>query len=296
MTVVIGADAGGTRTRAVIARDGKVLADCIVGPGALRPGGIESSARVIIGVVRDALREAALPRADRLVVGAAGAGREPVRMALEEAIQRRGLAERVRATTDLAIALEAGFPGTAGIVLLAGTGSVAVGRLPDGTVLRAGGRGWRIDDEGGGYWIGREAIAAIGRAVDGREEVTELQDRIEEATGVTAATTLFDWATAARPSEIASLAPLVCAASAEGDKVATAILDRAAVALADLAFALAKRFPKGKPVPIALGGGLWQDEPFRTRVEARLSTCPAFTTAPVVVEPVLGALAMARES
>src|SRR4030042_1026984 len=100
-------------------------------------------------------------RGDVLVVGAAGAGREEERLALEAALEALRIAPRVHVTTDGAIALQSAFGDTAGIVLIAGTGSIAWARLPGGETARVGGLGAVLGDPGSGYDLGRAALRAV---------------------------------------------------------------------------------------------------------------------------------------
>ena len=109
------------------------------------------------------------------MVGAAGAGREPEREELRKALRGENLAPTVVVTTDIEIALAAAFTDGPGIVVSAGTGSVAVGRDQAGKRHRIGGYGWQMGDEGSGYAIGRAALGAVSRAVDARSPKTGAQ-------------------------------------------------------------------------------------------------------------------------
>src|SRR6266568_4875723 len=126
----IGVDAGGSKTAVAIADESLRILARGDGPGAaMRPGGGSRSAAVIAEIVRESARraEVALP-ADRLVVGAAGAGREPERDQLVTALLACGLAREVRALGDVEAALTAAFHDGPGILVSAGTGSIAYAR------------------------------------------------------------------------------------------------------------------------------------------------------------------------
>src|SRR5204863_8457287 len=105
---------------------------------------------------------------DRAVVGAAGAGRAQEQGELEAALVQAGLAQRVRVMADAEIALSTAFADGTGIIVSAGTGSIAYARDPAGQLHRAGGYGSQLGDEGGGYWPGRRAPDGAARAQDGR--------------------------------------------------------------------------------------------------------------------------------
>ncbi len=267
--ITVGADVGGTRTLVAVARDGQEVARH-EGPGAaVRPGRAMSSAATVARVVREALNRAGHLRGTVLVVGAAGAGREPERRGLRDALRVEDLADRLVVTTDVELALEGALGDGPGIVLLAGTGSIAVARLADGARARQGGHGWQLGDEGGGYAIGRAALQAAGRAHDGRGPATDLLAAVIQATRATDFDGLVRWSLTAEPTEVAALAKAVFART--DDPVAGAILDEAAQGLAGHVEALLGRFDGSGPVTVALGGGLLRQAPLRERVAARLA-------------------------
>ncbi|HSE28587.1 MAG TPA: BadF/BadG/BcrA/BcrD ATPase family protein [Gemmatimonadales bacterium] len=293
MSVWAGADAGGTGTRAAIG-DGQAVRSVAQGPGgAVRPGRVLAAASAIAGVVRQALMAAGAAEADALVVGAAGAGREPERGELEQALRGEHIARRVRVTTDVALALEAAFGEGPGIVVSAGTGSIAVARLPTGETRRTGGYGWQMGDEGSGYAIGRAALAAVSRALDGRGAPTPLLDLVLQRARCRDAEGLVRWAGTAGPSEVAGLAPVVFRAADQGDPTAQGIADFAARELAQLVAALRQHFPEEPPVPVALAGGLLASGgALRERLVSRIEGA-GIRIAPEAPDPLLGALALA---
>src|SRR5256885_7663904 len=131
----------------------------------MRPGGAELSAAVILDVARRAATQAqvSLP-ASVALVGAAGAGRAPEQEALAAAIAAAGVAERVDVRGDIEIALAAAFDNAPGILINAGTGSIAYARTPDGRRHRARGPACDRGGERGGYWMGHRALAVAARA------------------------------------------------------------------------------------------------------------------------------------
>ena len=148
--ILIGADVGGTKTAVAVSKDGEIIGRA-EGPGAaVRPGRALASASTIIEVVRGALHNAGRLTGDVLVVGAAGAGREAERGELRTALRNENVAAQVMVTTDIEIALANAFSHGPGIVVSAGTGSVAVGRDRTGKQHRIGGYGWQMGDEGSG--------------------------------------------------------------------------------------------------------------------------------------------------
>ena len=248
--VLLGIDCGGSHTAVVVGdRQGRV-ASRAEGPGsAMRPGGAERSAAVILDVARRAAAQAqvSLP-ATVAVVGAAGAGRTPEQEALAAAITAAGVAERVDVRSDMEIALAAAFGDKPGILINAGTGSIAYARTQDGRVHRAGGYGWQLGDEGGGYWLGRRALAAAARARDGLEESSTL--------GLQTFDDLIRWTATATPTQVAALAPHVLNAAREGEIVAQRIVTEGAVELSQLVRLLTRHFSGTELIKMATIGGL----------------------------------------
>jgi glucosamine kinase len=257
--IVITADVGGSKSTVAITRDGTRLVENR-GPGsAVRPGRALLTATTVADQIRGALAQANLLQADALVIGAAGAGRPADAEEIRAALVRERIAIRVIVVTDVALAFEA-LGAAVGVVLVAGTGSVAVGRTKDGRLVRQGGLGWQMGDEGGGYWIGRSALVAAGLAHDGRGPATALSDGLLRATGAPDFREMVGWSTVAAPREVAQLAKTVAAAARAGDAVAGSILEQAAAELAGLVNGLAAHFPKAGPVPVGFAGGLLAGE------------------------------------
>src|SRR5688500_19589059 len=292
--ILIGADVGGTKTAVAVAEDGKVIGRADGPGGAVRPGRALVAATTITEVVRSALSAAGRLAGDVLVVGAAGAGREPEREELRKALRAENLAPTVVVTTDIDIALAAAFSDGPGIVVSAGTGSVAVGRDRTGKRHRIGGYGWQMGDEGSGYAIGRAALGAVSRAVDGRSPNTALSDRILRASRSADFDSLVRWAAGASPAEVAALAPHVLAVAAEGDPLAQGITDYAARELSQLAICLLPKMELSPPVKVAVTGGLLSpDQPLRRALLAKLREEPALSPTEAPVDAVAGALLLA---
>ena len=180
MSIVVGVDGGGTGSRCQVSDDsGTLLGEAHGGAGAMRPGEADRAADAIVDVVRDGL--IAADRGDEmpkvLCVGAAGVGRDAERLELWEALSAREIAEDVVIITDAEAGFDDAFGEGAGILLIAGTGSIAHGRGPTGIVARCGGWGPVCGDEGSGAWIGRRTLSAVTASSDGREPPTALPRR-----------------------------------------------------------------------------------------------------------------------
>jgi glucosamine kinase len=297
MPILIGADVGGSKTAVGVSQGGEVLVRAD-GPGAaIRPGRALASAGMIAEVVRRALAGVGRLSGDVLLVGAAGAGRDPERSELAKALRAENLAERVLVQTDIELALAGAFETGPGIVVSAGTGSIAVGRDANGSQHRVGGYGWQMGDEGSGYAIGRAAMGAVSRAHDGRSPRTALSDRVLAATRSPDFDSLVRWAASASPSELAGLAPHVLEIAAQGDPLAQGIADYAARELSQLAICLLPLLHASPPIGVALTGGLLaQERPLRRSVLARLSEEAALRPIDTPVDAVVGALRLAARS
>jgi glucosamine kinase len=295
MSIVIGVDAGGTKTSVLVAEGDSVIARSTGAGGAVRPGRALQAASRITMAIRRALTDAGLLHGDVLVVGAAGAGREPERGELRESLRMERLAGKTIVTGDLDIALEAAFGGNPGIVVVSGTGSVAVARDKDGAIHRRGGYGWQIGDEGSGYAIARAALQAVAKARDGRGPATALSDAVLAAGPSETFDDLVRWSTAVDPGEIAALAPAVFVAAEAGDGVARAIVEAAAGELALMTVALLDCFPGKSSVPVALtGGNLVSERGLRAPLLALLKAQPRLKLKSEPFDAAEGALAIAK--
>lgn len=273
--VLLGIDCGGSHTAVAVGdKHGRVLARAEGPESAMRPGGAERSAAVILDVARRAATQAnvTLP-ATLALVGAAGAGRAPEQEALAAAITAAAVAERVDVRGDTEIALAAAFGDGPGILINAGTGSIAHARGADGQLHRAGGHGWQLGDEGGGYWLGRRALAAAARAHDGLEESSTLLERLLVALGLQTFDDLIRWTATATPAQVAALAPHVLNAAREGETVAQQIVEEAGAELSQLVRVLMRHFPDGAAIKMATAGGLLRPgSPLLFALRANLAT------------------------
>ncbi|PYO13979.1 MAG: hypothetical protein DMD31_11155 [Gemmatimonadetes bacterium] len=271
---LLGADAGGSHSTVVIGTADLTILGRADGPGsAMKPGGAAASAVVLAETARRAASQAGihLP-VGRAVVGAAGAGRAQEQRELEAALVQTGLAQRVRVMADAEIGLSTAFADGTGIIVSAGTGSIAYARDPAGQLHRAGGYGWQLGDEGGGYWLGRRALDVAARAQDGRGEGSTLLARLLGPLGLQTFDDLVRWTATATPAQVAALAPHVLNAAREGEVVAQRAVEDAARELVALVLTLERYYPGTAPVPVAIAGGLLlAQSPLAAAFRARLA-------------------------
>jgi N-acetylglucosamine kinase-like BadF-type ATPase len=199
---------------------------------------------------------------------------------------------------DNAIALEAAFHRMPGVIVVAGTGSIAYGRNTRGAEGRAGGWGPAISDEGSGGAIGRAAVAAAMRAMDAQRD-TVLLDRILAAWDVRTIEDLVRIANEVPGPDFAALFPLVVEACAEHDAIACELLTEAGAALAQLAVNVIDRlWKRADAVRVGITGGVFRNSRVvRCAFFSRLRALrPGVAVNFAIVDPVLGALDIARHA
>jgi glucosamine kinase len=293
-----GVDGGGSSTRVLITDEQGAEVATTDGPGsAIRPGESSRSAAVI----REAVERAYAGHEDRplraICVGVAGAGRDDERDALQAALDSDRMASSVIVLTDAEIALEDAFGAGPGILLTAGTGSIAFGKGPTGMLARCGGWGPVIGDEGSGAWIGRKALSIAAASSDGREPESTLASAILSSLGLESIERLNPWASAASPSDLGKLAPVVLEVAATGDLRANSLLTLAVEELGLHVRTLARKLFSDERAAfrLALHGGLVAPKSLlRRRLEQRLkSIAPGATVLSERVVPERGAVKFA---
>ncbi len=282
MRLFLGVDGGQSSTKAIVGDEtGRILGRGTGGPCNHAAAG-EGRARLERGVkasVTAACREAGLDAEtanfEAACFGMSG-GPDDKESILGQ-ILRAGL---LLVTTDAAIALSGATTDGCGIIVIAGTGSIALGRNSEGRRARAGGWGYLYGDEGSGYDIVRRALRASLRMEEGWGPPTVLRSVLLEATQSNNANeTLHRFYSDEWPRErVAALAPLVDSAAQEGDAAAIRILNRAAQELALLAGAVrAQLWNPGDTVEVAYIGGVFRSKPvldrFRLLVETESGNC-----------------------
>lgn len=294
---VVGLDGGGTRTRAAVADEtGAVLVRRSGPPGLIDPIEPRRTAATLIALVREAAQAAGVPLpVDALCAGLAGAGSDHDRSAVRAALEDAGIARRIAVVQDAEIAMQGALAGGPGILLVAGTGSIAFGRGEDGRVGRCGGWGMLVGDEGSGYTIARAGLMAALQAADGRAPHTRLLPDLLDHLGLDAPRDIPSWVARTDKAEVAALAPRVARLAEEGDAAADRIIRAAADHLAHHVEALLVRLaPWSGPVPIVFYGGALEDPDLAHRVEDRLRAAPVdVVRRPPIADAVTGAINLA---
>ena len=277
MKLFLGVDGGQSATKAVIGDErGRILGAGLGGP-CNHAGADEGRAKLERGVtaaVAAACQAAGLDAAgvvfESACFGMSG-GPEDKREILSTLLR----ANRLIVTTDAVIALSGATAAGLGIVVVAGTGSMAYGRNAAGREARAGGWGFVFGDEGGAFDMVRRALRAALRMEEGWGPPTALREAVLEASGASDANQALHLFYGAQwPRErMAALAPLVDATAEAGDSVAVDIIHQSARDLALLAAAVRSQlWNPGDEVEVAYVGGAFRSrlllERFRRLVES----------------------------
>ena len=245
----IGIDGGGTRTRAVLAgSDLRERGRGASGPANVATRPLPRVLETLEEAITDALASAGVRRADvaRVSCGLAGLESSGASGRLLAALEDRWGAGRVLVTTDARAALAGATDGPVdepGVVLIAGTGAIAFGRGPDGREERAGGWGHVIGDEGSGYAMARQGLAAAVRHLDGRGPKTAMTDLLFTAEGTHSAAELVQkiHGSDGGAGDVAAYFPVVLGAARLGDAEAIRILTEAGTELALAATTVVKK-------------------------------------------------------
>jgi N-acetylglucosamine kinase-like BadF-type ATPase len=243
----------------------------------------------------------------RACIGVAGVGRIAVAGAVRKIVAEM-IAGKIDVVGDMEIAMEAAFGAGPGVIVIAGTGSIAYGRNELRKTARAGGWGFAISDEGSAHWIGRTAVTGVLRDIDERNGEDEMAEAVEaspllrEMKASWQLNSLDEFVrTANSGPDFAALLPAIIAVADAGDVLAQNVLRQAGVELARLANIVICRLfappnASASTVPLAMVGGV-----FRHSKMARGSFGDEVRKLdrnvevnPQIVEPVTGALQMAR--
>lgn len=295
---VLGIDVGGTKTICLLGDDeGRIVASAR-GPGAnLQAVGELELEKVLYTVMEETVaHRGVVPSA--ICLGIAGVDRPEDTTVVLSVMSRIGYKARLLVVNDALIALRAGIGDRAGVVIVAGTGSIAYGVDRHGDAARSGGWGYVLGDEGSGYWMGRLALRAIVRQADGRGAPTTLTPRLLAHFAVQRPAALLQtvYGHDFKPAAVAALATHVQQARDEGDEVAAAILERAAQELVSAAAAVSAQLGlSGEEFTFVLAGGMFRAAPWlRDRVAQLLpALAPRSHTIHLKIEPAIGAVQLA---
>jgi len=303
--LLLAVDGGGTKTQAVVSDlEGKILARGLAPSSTVHNVGFEQSCRALTTAIEGALVNVLGPqtrgdghvwRAARISAACFGlAGIDSVEDEAQIAhwVREQGITTRFSVVNDSELILAAGTPEGWGVALVAGTGSVCLGRTREGRTVRVGGWGPILGDEGSGYRIAVSALHRATQTADGRADAKALLEAVLRHWSLRDATALIRHvhADTMTPSEIAGLASVVLDLAARGDAEARSMLDHAADELARHVHSVVRRLGVTKP-PLALAGGLLRAS-LRTALLARVGEEVGAVN--YVTDPPLGGVVLAR--
>jgi glucosamine kinase len=267
--IILGIDGGGSRTRGIMYKGDTVLAQWETGTARVGTVGVVESAERLLNLISELIKMAQLPKRelDAVCIGLAGTWlkeeqlRSQQLLALLARRERKIDMDKLLVVSDAAIALEGAFEGANGIVMIVGTGTIAIGKIGENEFVRCGGWGIELSDEGSGAWIGREGLRALVRHFDGRGKETKLAEvmlRLYPAIKPEHPRTLVT-AFNERAFDYQAVTPLVMECAAEGDAVCQEIIERSCRHLLEMVDTLYNRYYAGqKKVPIACVGGIME--------------------------------------
>jgi N-acetylglucosamine kinase-like BadF-type ATPase len=310
MSLYLGIDAGGSKTRCVLADETRELARASIGTVKLMRVSEEEATARLRGMLEEVAAVAGVPLGEvtRSCFGLAGISSAAVRGWAAKAMGELTGGDLILCG-DEETALDAAFAGGPGILVVAGTGSNAIGRAASGEIFGAGGWGPVLGDEGSGTWIGLEAIRAALRAQDriGLDSAsTCLLREIERHWGVESQAELVALANRRGDDapDFAMLAPVVARSAEQRDQLAAGVLERAGEELAGLVELVfhkmtaqsAKADGAGAEIGVAFTGSVLSEiAAVRTAMMARLEiSLPEARVREQAVDPLAGALWRAR--
>jgi glucosamine kinase len=303
MAYYLGIDGGGTKTRCVLADETTVLAKAMTGGSNIVRLGETQAREALHSAIRQVCAAARISpdRIQAICIGAAGAARPEIAARIRSILNELApeiAPANIEVVGDTQIALEAAFGAGPGVIVIAGTGSIAYGRDAAGHTARAGGWGFAVSDKGSGHWIGRRAISAILSARDQGLE-TGLAAMVFQAWKLTTIDDLVRQANSTPPPDFPRLFPIVLRAAAEADPIARELLSDAGAKLAELATIIVRRLaPHASEamLPVAMTGSVFRQSSDVRQVfyNTLKKSFPGIDVRQELADPVEGALARAR--
>lgn len=297
MTLLLGIDGGGTRTRCVaVDRDGRLRGHGAAGPSNHMQVPPEEAMASLRTATDAALLDAGASASDVAMVSAGLAGIDADGTGREDGLRMIEAAGFARAAVwgDMVIAHRGALAGAPGVVALAGTGSSVLGISADGTAVKTGGWGPLYGDHGSAWQLAQLGLAAAAEAFDGSGPPTALVTQLPDALGVPdfRATAPRLYAARAWQRDVAALAPVVTAAAEAGDAVAEAICRCAGVDLARIVRTAVARSAGAGGCRVSYQGAVLERSTLVRRAfcEALADGVPSLRVSAPLLPPVAGAI------
>lgn len=311
MTYYLGVDGGGSKTACAVGDGSTIIGTGTAGPSNLTRISEDRARKSLHDAIRDACAAAQIePRQIRKAcVGVAGAGRNDIAACVRKIVAEL-ICSEIEIAGDMEIALAAAFGRGPGIIVIAGTGSIAYGRDARGRTARAGGWGYAISDEGSAHWIGHAAVSALLRRFDERMVVQSNLEELARGSPLFCAMqsawklrSLDDFLRAANSRrDFAGLFPMILKAAEREDELAQQILTKAGEELARLGgIVVHSLFGEGNAaevISVAMAGGVFQHAPHVRQIfcERLRKLNRGIDIREQIAEPMMGALQIARQS
>jgi N-acetylglucosamine kinase-like BadF-type ATPase len=303
--LLLAVDGGGTRTRAAVADlEGRVLARGFGPSSNLQNVGMEKVAVALTTAIEGALLqvpgglykgEGPAWRSGRIAAacfGLAGVDSKDDEDRISAWVKDQAVAPRFSVLNDSELVLACGTPEGFGVALIAGTGSICLGRAKDGRTARVGGWGPLVGDEGSGHELAVRALRLAFRTADGRASTPALLRAALAHFAMPDAPSLMNrlYAPDTRPADVAAFATVVADLAGKGDADAGRLVAEAAAELVAHVQVVMKTLRLEKP-PLALSGGV-----LRSQARTLLLSGLGAEIGPVthVSDPVVGAVTLAR--
>jgi N-acetylglucosamine kinase-like BadF-type ATPase len=263
MKIILGIDAGGTRTRASVLAGDKLLGHAVNDSIKRLRVGAEASETHLRALLKEVYAQAGVTGVDAASVGVASVSM-PGTVEWITAVFKDFDVQRSEVVGDEVIALDAAFCGGPGILQIAGTGSNTIGRAPDGSRETAGGWSSRLGDEGSGYWIGVNSLRRALHAHD-RQQPTQIIQRVSTLWGTPTMDDFINKGDGTPPPDFAALAPTINELAEAGDPVAKETLAQAAADLVEFVLLvrakLRRKHSITEELPVAWTGGVIEHMP-----------------------------------
>lgn len=260
----LGVDGGGTKTHiALINEDADVVGEAVSGPSNPLRVGVETAVTNIVQAINDACDRSALSRGDiaAAMLGLAGVRRADLKQRVRDSFVKRIGIRKTEVVTDAEIALYGTTLGEPGLVVIAGTGSICIGKNAKGKIAISGGWGPLAGDEGGGVGIAQQALHMVAKASDGRGSPTALTRHAAEYFRASGPENLIVaiYSPQIDNLRIAGFARFVAEAARDGDKIARKIIRDAGCELGLAASAVITELGlQAINVPIGRVGSIFQ--------------------------------------
>ncbi|HTA86386.1 MAG TPA: BadF/BadG/BcrA/BcrD ATPase family protein [Silvibacterium sp.] len=301
MAFFLGFDAGGTKTTCALAQDTHVLARDA--GGSIKPlrVSIEHAGQNLAALLGEIVKQSGVDLGN---ISASCIGTAGVRLPQTDGWMRQILSQyasgEIVVCGDEEIALDAAFPGAAGVLAMAGTGSNVMGRTSYGEMLNVGGWGPALGDQTSGHWIGHQALRLACRARDFGQP-TQILDRVIKYWSAETIEEVVNIGNRTPPPDFSQLAPLIVECAEQGDAVALQVLELGGRLLGEdtvEAFRHVRNLDPDAPLPgIAFTGSILEKIGFvrQSMIDTIRRTLPSAHILPDAVDPIQGALWRARQ-